>query len=314
MLTTVLVAAVACGSEPEAPAVTDALWTTVPQNDEQLRQVRERARALDVCALLPREDLEQLGEVSVRTTGPSACEASSGAAGQSGGTTVKWSVAVDPAIGETEMPYGKTSTVGDTTVWTVTDTDIRPDADPAALSERTCSSTARYPSTASFYLQVETPPDTDPCPIVEQLLPTALAQWAAEPEMGTSPDTEVTALTGQDPCAVPSTLDGAVLGDTQTLWNCSFTYRGDEILMEYKYQPIISGVDREAEFTVAGNPVYRYDAGDGQLTYNAVVGSRFPVESESLSNGSESMVSVHGVNAAVLQEVTRRVVEELPKP
>ncbi|MBF6351274.1 MULTISPECIES: hypothetical protein [Nocardia] len=306
----VLVGAVACGSDAQSPTGgVDDLWVTVPQNGEQLQQVRQRTRALDVCALLPREELATVGEVVVRTTGPGACEATAGEE-----TTVIWSVEVDAVTGATEMPYGRTSTVGDTSVWTVSDRDTRPDADPAELTERTCSATARYPSTASFYLQATTPPETDPCPIVEKLLPTALTQWAAEPAQGSSPDTEVTALTGQDPCAVPRTLDGAALDDAQTLWTCSFTYRGDEILMEYKYQPIIAGVEREVEFTVAGNPVDRYDAGDGHLTYNAVAGAPVAVEEATYSNGREPMVSVHGSDAAVLEEVVRLVVEQLPQP
>ncbi|MFI5715948.1 hypothetical protein [Nocardia sp. NPDC051750] len=315
LLITVLVAAVACSSESQSSkAGLDALWVAVPQNAEQLDEVRQRARALDVCALLPREDLASLGEVSVRATGPGECAASSGAVGESEATTVSWSVAVDPVRGDAELPYGTTSTVGEATVWTVSDRDTQPDVDPAELTRRTCSSTARYPSTASLYLQVTTRPDTDPCPVVGQLLSTALTQLAAEPAHGTSPDMEVTALTGQDPCAVPRTLDGVVLGDAQTLWNCSFTYRGDEILMEYKYQSIISGVEREVAFTVAGHPVDVYDGGDGHLTYNAVVGSPLPDETESSSDGSEPMVSVHGSNAFVLDEVTRRVVEQLPQP
>ncbi|MCX0271914.1 hypothetical protein NLM24_14615 [Nocardia zapadnayensis] len=308
-------AAAGCSSEPQSPtAGTDALWLTVPQDDAQWQQVRNRARALDVCALLPREDLAQVGEFSVRTSGPGECEATE-AGLPSEGTTVKWSVAVEPVVSDTEIPYGTTKPVGDATVWTVSDTDTRPGTDPAQLPSRSCSSTVRYPSTASFFLQAATQPGTDPCPIVEQLLPTALRQWAAEPAIGTSPDTVVTALTGQDPCTVPRTLDGAVLNANQTLGTCGFTFRGDEILVEYKYQPVISFVSRQAVFTVAGDPVYLYDGGDGHRTYNAVVGPVLNAEeSDSSSDGLEPMVSVHGTDAAALEEVTRRIVEKLPNP
>lgn len=315
MLAVVLVAAIGCSSEPQSPtAGTDTLWLTVPQNDEQWQQVRQRARALDVCALLPREDLARVGEFSVHTSGPSACEATHAEVPYEV-TTVKWSVTVEPALGDIEIPYGATRTLGDATVWTVSDTDIQPAADPARLTRRSCSSTIRYPSTASFFLQAETQPDTDPCPIVEQLLSTALQQWAAEPTIGSSPDTVVTALTGQDPCAVPRTLAGAVLDEAQTLWNCAFTFQGDEITVEFKYQPIISVAAKQVEFTVAGNPVHRYGDGSGQLTYNSVVGSPLNAEEpDSFSSGLEPMVSVTGGNAAAIEEVTRRIVEQLPKP
>lgn len=312
-LAVVLMAAAGCSSEPQSPtAGTDALWLTVPQDDIQLQQVRTRARALDVCALLPAEDLAQVGEFSVRTSGPGACEATA-VATPSEETTVKWSVAVEPAP-ESEMPYGTTKKVGDATVWTVSDADTRPGVDPAQLTSRSCSATVRYPSTAHFFLQADTQPGTDPCPIIEQLLPTALRQWAAEPATGTSPDTVVTALTGQDPCAVPRATDGAVLAANQTLWTCGFTFRGDEILVEYKYQPVLGFVSRLAVFTVAGDPVYLYDGGDGNRTYNAVVGPVLNAESDSSSDGLEPMVSLHGTDAAALEEVTRRIVEKLPSP
>ncbi|MEV3960896.1 hypothetical protein AB0M34_08365 [Nocardia sp. NPDC050193] len=310
-----LMAAAGCSSEPQSPtAETDALWLTVPQDDAQLQQVRNRARALDVCALLPREDLAEVGELSVRTSGPGDCEATE-AGLPSEGTKVTWSVAVDPVAPDTEMPYGTTRTVGDATVWTVSDADTRPGADPAQFPGRSCSSTVRYPSTASFYLQADTQPGTEPCPIVEQLLSTALRQWAAEPAIGTSPDTVVTALTGQDPCTAPRTLDGAVLDANQTLRTCRFTFRGDEILVEYKYPPVLSFVSRQAVFTVAGDPVYLYESGEGHRTYNAVVGPALNAEgSDSSSDGLEPMVSVHGTDAAALEEVTRRIVEKLSNP
>lgn len=312
-----VVAVVGCGSESPSPtAGTDLVWLTVPENGEQRREIMQRAREIDVCALLPREELGKVGEVtSVRTTGPGACDAVLDAADPSDGTTVKWRVLMDPPMSDEAMPFGTTSALGDLSVWTVTDSD-RPGGDAAVLRERTCSLTATYPSTAKLYLEVVTRPDTDPCPIGQTLLPIGVARWASEPDPGTSPDTVVTALTGQDPCAVVDSLNGAALGERQTLWNCSFTYRGDEITVEYKYQLEGSAtLGQPLVFTVADRPVHLFDGGERSRTYNSIVGPPLYTTSGKSFLGTEvPMVSVSGSEVAALEDVVRRIVDSLPKP
>ncbi|WP_040835750.1 hypothetical protein [Nocardia brevicatena] len=313
----VLVIAIAgCGAESPSPtAGTDLVWLTPSVNGEQRRELMQRARGIDVCALLPRDELGKVGEVtSVRTTGPGACDAVLGAADPSAGTTVKWRVLMDRPAPDGVPPLGTTSTLGDVSVWTVTDSD-HPGVDPAELRERTCTLTATYPSTAKLYLEVVTRPDTDPCSIGQTLLPVGVARWAAELDPGTSPDTVVTALTGQDPCAVVDSLNGATLGAGQTLWNCHFTYQGDEIMVEYKYQ--LDGsvtMGQPLVFTVVDHPVHLFDGGEGFRTYNSIVGPPLYTDEKSFLGTEVPVVSVSGSKAAALEDVVRRIVGSLPKP
>ncbi|ONM50146.1 hypothetical protein B0T44_01945 [Nocardia donostiensis] len=316
LVSVLVVCVVACGSETPSPtAGTDLVWLTAPQNTEQRREVMQRARNIDVCALLPRDELGKVGEVtSVKTTDTYTCKAVLDAADPSDGTMVKWQVLMDPPPQEGVLLPGAVSTLGDVSVRTVIDRG-RSGVDPAELRERTCSLTATYPSTAELYLEVVTRPDTDPCPIAQTLLPIGLARWAAEPEPGSSPDTAVTALTGQDPCAVVDSLNGATLAEVQLLWNCYFTYQGDDIVVDYKYQLEGSAtIEQPLVFTVADHPVHLFDGGEGYRTYNSIVGPPLYAGGESSFLGTEvPMVSVHGTNAAALEDVMRRILESLPK-
>lgn len=126
VLVSVLAVAVAgCGSESPSPtAGTDLVWLTAPGNAEQRREVMQRARGIDVCALLPRDELGEVGEViSVKTTGPGACDAVLDAADPSDGTSVKWRVLMDPPAPEGAALPGTVGALGDVSVRTITDGD-----------------------------------------------------------------------------------------------------------------------------------------------------------------------------------------------
>lgn len=295
-----------CLEEMPASPKSDMFWSTVPETDEQRWEVLRRVRAVDPCALIPRADLSRFGSVvRVEARRPEWCSTVMEATGR---TKIDWSLLFAPNglhIGE----GARATTVGAAKVTMLADVD----ADPSKkdeLVERKCTATVTLPSTAAVMLFVTTPLGTEPCSVVEEVVPALLANLNRSPGQGTSPDTPKTVLHGTDPCRVARGLGATPSIEAQQVWKCIFTYRGDTVLVEYTY-------DQEKLFAegepliVNGRRVYRKDLDEARAS-TALVGPEIFTAEPAFMGPRFPVVTVLGKDAATVEEVVRQVASYFP--
>lgn len=253
---------------PVIPAQPPEFWSLVPQDEAQRHEVAQATRQVDVCALLPRDVLDDLDHVHSITVGLDSCRAILDTDQPGQGTTLTWHSTLLDSLGSTGRGY--TEQFGDASVRMVPDRD---GGDP-----RSCGATARFPSGAAFYLGLSTPPGQHPCELAHELMPGMLDRWRESPPQGTSPDTAPTVLLGADPCAVRAKLADTVETGEQRLTTCLFTYRGERVTVSYEYRVPQYLPERGVEELIDGHPVYRsvslYDARIPIFT--AAVGPELP--------------------------------------
>ncbi|WP_446221335.1 peptidase [Nocardia sp. IBHARD005] len=255
---------------PVIPAQPAEFWSKVPQDPNQRTEVAQATRQVDVCALLPRDTLAKLGEVKSVTVGLDSCRAIIGSDTAGEGSTLTWHATL--LSSQSTSGRGVTSQIGAASVRTVPDRDT---GEP-----RACGATARFPSSAAFYLGLSTP-GKNPCTVADELMPGMIERWLQSPKQGTSPDTAPTVLLGADPCTVRGKLAGAVPGDEQRLTQCLFDYRGEKITVSYEYRVPEYLAANSTEDKIDGRTVHRsvsvYDS--SIPIYTAAVGPELPAES-----------------------------------
>lgn len=255
---------------PLIPAQPPEFWSMVPQDQRQRDEVAQATRQIDVCALLPRDTLGQLGDIESVTVGLDSCRAVLDSTVPGEGSTLTWHATLLSALSTTGR--GVTGQVGAATVRTVADRD--------AGEPRACGVTARFPSGAAFYLGLSTP-GKNPCTVADELVPGMVERWLQSPPQGSSPDTAPTVLLGADPCTVRGKLAGAVPGDEQRLTQCLFSYRGEKITVSYEYRVPEYLAANSTEDHIDGRTVHRsvsvYDS--SIPIYTAAVGPELPAES-----------------------------------
>ncbi len=256
---------------PVIPAQPPEFWSQVPQDPAQRDEVAQATRQVDVCAVLPRDELADLGEVRSVTVGLDSCRAIIGSDKPGEGTTLTWHATLLPGL--PPAAKGVLSQIGDVQVRVVPDRD--------AGEPRACGATAHFPAGASFYLGLSTPPGTNPCTVADQLMPGMIDRWRQSPPQGTSPDTVPTVLLGADPCTVRSKLAETVPDPEQRLTQCLFGYRGEKITVSYEYRVPEYLAANSTEEHIDGRTVHRsvsvYDSSIPIFT--AAVGPELPPES-----------------------------------
>ncbi|MFD3425423.1 peptidase [Nocardia fluminea] len=255
---------------PVIPAQPPEFWSKVPQDPAQRAEVAQATRQVDVCALLPRDTLAQLGEVKSVTVGLDSCRAIIGSDKAGEGSTLTWHATLLSSLATGGQ--GVTRQIGDTNVRTV--------PDRAGGEPRACGVTAQFPSSAAFYLGLSTP-GKNPCTVADELMPGMIDRWRQSPKQGTSPDTAPTVLLGADPCTVRGKLAGAVPSDELRLTQCLFGYRGEKITVSYEYRVPEYLAANSTEDRIDGRTVHRsvsvYDS--SIPIYTAAVGPELPAES-----------------------------------
>lgn len=256
------------GGAPVKPGPPPEFWSAPAGTPEQQSAVAQATRELDVCALLPRDTLEDLGLGDIRTMaiGLDSCRAVLG--GPAGESTLTWHTTLLPPLNPTR---GISKQFGEVTALLV---PVR-DGDP-----RACGATARFPAGAAFYLGIAVP-DRDSCAVADGLLPGIIERWRQSPGQGTSPDTVHTVLLGADPCAVRAKLAGTTDTDQRRLTECLFRYRDETVTVSYAYRVPEQMRDRSIEEKFDGRTVYRstslYDP--SIPIYHAQVGPELPLDS-----------------------------------
>ncbi|MDO3645782.1 peptidase [Nocardia mangyaensis] len=256
---------------PVVPAQPPEFWSTPATTEEQRAMVAQATRQVDVCALLPRDVLDELDHVHSVTVGLDSCRAILDTDQPGQGTTLTWHSTLLDSLGSSGR--GTTKQFGDASVRLVPDRD--------AGEPRSCGATARFPSGAAFYLGLSTPPGQNPCEVADGLMPGMLDRWRESPPQGTSPDTVSTVLLGADPCEVRERLEGTAETGEQRLTTCLFTYRGERVTVSYEYRvPDYLGA-RGTEERIDDHPVYRsvsiYDSRIPMFT--TAVGPELPADS-----------------------------------
>ncbi|MET8796443.1 peptidase [Nocardia sp. NPDC004568] len=233
LVAAVLLAVVGCGDDtstrtgdpgaPAAPARPPEFWSQSAATPEKQSAVAAATRQIDVCALLPRDTLDDLdlGDIRSVTVGLYSCRATLGAADDA--ATLTWHSTLLPTL----TPHrGRSEQLGDVSALVVPGRD----GDP-----RACGATARFPAGAAFYLDVSVP-DRDSCAVADGLLPGMIERWRQSPTQGSSPDTPPTVLLGADPCAVRAKLTGTADTDERRLTQCLFRYRDETVTVVYDYR------------------------------------------------------------------------------
>ncbi|MFI8973023.1 peptidase [Nocardia asteroides] len=289
---------------PLMPAPPPEFWSQVPGDQAGRDAVAQATRQVDVCAVLPREALAPLGEVTGVTVGLDSCRAILGSATPGEGSTLTWHATLLPGL--TPGGRGVTRQLGDVTVRLVPDRD--------AGEPRACGATAAFPAGAAFYLGLSTP-GRNPCTVADELMPGMIDRWRQSPPQGTSPDTVPTVLLGADPCTVRAKLDGAVPGDEQRLTQCLFGYRGEKITVGYEYRvPEYLAANSTAE-QLDGRTVHRsVSVYDSRIPiYTAAVGPELPAESTAFGR-RVPIVEVVASTDDVARDVMTRALTLFPPP
>ncbi|WP_175647944.1 peptidase [Nocardia donostiensis] len=307
LVTALLFAVASCGDDtgtrtggarsPASPAPPPEFWSAPADTPQQHAAVAQATRQIDVCALLPRDTLDDLGLGDIRnvTVGLDSCQADLGHAAAGEASTLTWHTTLLPALVPSR---GTRKQLGDVNVLLVPDSDTDP---------RACGATARFPAGAAFYLGLSAP-DHDPCAIADSLLPDMIERWRQSPAQGTSPDTVLTVLLGADPCAVRARLTGTADTDEHRLTQCLFRYRDETVTVGYEYRVPDQVRARSTEEKIDNRTVFRstslYDR--SIPIYSAVVGPELPLDSTAFG----PRVPVVEVSSAT-DDVARQVMSEV---
>ncbi|WP_278263609.1 hypothetical protein [Nocardia sp. AG03] len=303
--TAVLVAA--CQSpEPVDSMPSGGFWSAAPNSDEQKIEVLRKVRAIDVCALLPRESLAELGAVSVvENVSPRQCRANMAVDGHPGGIDATWAAGT-LFSGEYEL--------GDRPVNERALGDVRtlyaeePSTDPALRGN--CDAHALFVSGASLTLTVRAPRDA--CATAESLLRVALVNWRAEPAQGSSPDSDRTVVDGADPCAAAPLIGVQVPVVQQGVDQCALTVDGREAVVGFDYREERGILDDIPAFTAGSRQVYRVESSVPSIvTLTAPVGPALaPGTTDALLGPRVPIVTVTA-DPAIAEQVMRETLATL---
>ncbi|MFI2230337.1 peptidase [Nocardia testacea] len=311
LVAAVLLAVVGCGDDsgprtgdagtPAAPVPPPEFWSQSADSPPQQTAVAAATRQIDVCALLPRDTLDDLGlgEIQSVTVGLYSCRATLGAAGDA--ATLTWHSTLLPPLTPNR---GRTEQLGEVTALVVPGRD----GDP-----RACGATARFPAGAAFYLDVSVP-DRDSCAVADGLLPGMIERWRQSPAQGTSPDTAPTVLLGADPCAVRAKLTGTADTDERRLTQCLFRYRDETVTVVYDYRVPDQMRARSTEEKIDDRTVFRttslYDS--SIPIYSAAVGPELPSSSTAFVSRVPA-VEVTSATDDVARQVMAQVLTLFPR-
>ncbi|WP_336081197.1 hypothetical protein [Nocardia sp. SSK8] len=306
-LTAAAVLAAACQSSEAADSMpTGGFWSAAPNSDEQKLEVLRKVRAIDVCALLPRESLGEFGAVTeVENVSPQQCRANMAVDGRPGGIDATWTTSTDFS-GKYDM--------GDRPLTERALGDVRalyaeePATDPTLRSS--CDAYALFVSGGSLILSVRAPQDA--CATAESLLRIALVTWRAEPAQGSSPDSDRTVLSGADPCAAAPLIGTRVPVDRQGTVQCAMTVDGKETIVSFDYRQEHSLLDEVPAFTVGSRQVYRFDSTvQSIMSLTAAVGPALaPGSSDALLGPRVPVVTVTA-DPGVAEQVMRETLATL---
>ncbi|MCP2287293.1 hypothetical protein ACFYT3_22075 [Nocardia amikacinitolerans] len=291
LLGVLLVCSVGCGERAVPELIPDLDALQFPEDDPQW-ETAAALRAVDVCALIPRPDLEQFGPVRVvGTNGIQACYARI-ATRTEGHVDLGWALVTSPP---NEGGGGHDRRIGPARAWMVSDADNSTPEQIERSSYRYCALQVEPPPGGSVVLRVDSAKGIDACSVAERAAHIVLREWERHPRQGDSPDTVRTPLTGADPCAVLAELGIGRRGSWSGVVRCGFRYRGERIVVGYEYDtgrppadyppvPDPSGDGYRSNYplvTVANRTGYRSES-SGRHTYHLPLSS--PVDLPSLAD------------------------------
>lgn len=292
----------------------EAFWAAVPRTDADRALLANRARHIDVCALISRDALSHVGAVhAVDNTSPSTCAAHLGSAEEDKGTSVRWAGHISPKPFEGN---GTRQSVGVVNYLYTADRDHLPADQADKLVQRSCTATARFASGATLMMNIDAPLGTEPCPIAQRLLPDAMRKWTTEPAQGTSPDTVRTVLLDGDPCAVLTKLGTAASQVTRNLWECEFHYHDQDVTLTYQYEQQQIVTSDSTSIRDGSHTIYRPNPGptpDEYVVYNSPVGTAIKTETPTDYMGPYvPNLNVSAKSGVVAEDVMRQALSLFP--
>ncbi|MEU2251627.1 hypothetical protein ABZ540_00450 [Nocardia xishanensis] len=307
----VVLGVAACQDElPTMPAGPAISWSTAPASDEEYLAVMAAVRAIDPCAIIPRQELTAIGTVvKVEARSTYTCEATLGSAEFGKSTIVRWSLGVsrDPVEGSDTME--PPARIGDATMVV----DREADAAEQGSMTRTCTALGQFPSTVLLDVNVVTPTDQLPCALAKKVMSNALDVLRTAPAAGTSPDTPKTVLSGADPCAVLDSLGTTTPASEHYLFGCVFQYKGSDIDLQYAYEGELIATGGTPVLEVNGHRGYDRRSTTETYWYSVVVGPAFGTADPKTTMGRQLPVArLMGRDPEVLREVLQHVAELFP--
>ncbi|WP_280235775.1 peptidase [Nocardia cyriacigeorgica] len=309
----VLLSVVSCGDEvadraetssppaPVIPAPPPEFWSAPADTAQQHAAVAQATRQIDVCSLLPRDVLDDLGDIRDVAVGLDSCRATLGRDTAGEDSVLTWHATLLP---ELAPGRGISKQLGDVSVRLVPDRDDGP--------PRSCGATARFVSGAAFYLGLTTP-GQDPCAVADGVLPGMIDRWRQSPPQGTSPDTVPTVLLGADPCAVRAKLADTGDTDQRRLTQCLFRYRDDTVTVTYEYRVpthvAAGGTEERFGDHIVHRSVSLYD--NTIPIFTAVVGPELPPDS-TMFGPRVPIVEVSAASDAVARDVMTQLLTLFP--
>lgn len=228
-----LVALTSCA---ESAAEEPDYWTR-PAPD--VPALLERARAIDVCALLGPEDLASVGINDAATSlDPSTCLAGF-IADPEPGLVLTWAVS---SVLAQEPPRHAVPATIDGAPATVLDEPAPPGG------HRICSVAVRIGAELELTVDLSAAGTADLCAAASRLAGAAAARWRAEPQRATAP------FANTDPCAATAALGVAPETVEPELWHCSFRHRDDSIMLTLEYRDLDELGEVVAD--IDGRPVF----------------------------------------------------------
>lgn len=159
-----------------------------------------------------------------------------------------------------------------------------PDAPPREeFVSWSCGFLAAYPDSTRLIVHASAPPEADACAVGEQVMRTAIDEFAQRPGWG-STDFPTTVLTGADPCAAPERLRPTHRVDidvaNSSVSACAFTLDNSDMVTTSSMYQRPEHLDYSTDqFDIGGHRVAG-DAASG--VFDVVVGPEFQVADRTL--------------------------------
>ncbi|MEU2251630.1 hypothetical protein [Nocardia xishanensis] len=291
LVAVLLLGAVGCGDDAAPEWIPDLDAQMYPEDNPEW-DIAAALRAVDVCALIPRPDLDQFGPVrAVGTNGIQACYARI-ATRTEGHVDLSWALSTPPLSGG---GIGHDRRIGAARAWLLSDTDNSTPEEIERTPYRYCALHVELPPGGTVSFRVDSAKGIEACSVAERAAEIVLREWEHHPRQGDSPNTARTSLTGADPCAVLAALGIGRKGSSPGIQRCGFRYRGERIGVGYEYDtgrppadvppvPDPSGNGYRSNYplvTVGNRTGYRSES-SGRHTYYLPLGA--PVDLPSLAD------------------------------
>lgn len=250
--------------------------------DRDRLTVIHELRGIDPCALYGGADTAAGQAMTIEGMGSSlGCEAR--VADPERDLKARISVDVGPVTREPDADWVKHHVIDGVDVVSASAQDS-PDAPPRDdVVVSTCFFVARYPDNTNINVMVSAPPDADACEVSEELMRTAIGEFAKRPQLESNSYPHAV-LNGADPCTAVERLRPAHRIDwdvsESNVTTCAFSMDGRPgMYVSFSYQdPVLQNF--ATDYFSLGDHRFGGDQADG--IFSVIVGEEFQLADKTL--------------------------------